>query len=344
MKKLFRNKTVLVFGGTGTIGTEIVRQVLKYNPKTVRIFSNDENSLWEKRLEFEQDYKILRFLLGDIRDFERVKRATEGVDIVFNASAVKHVPFCEYNPIEAVGVNIIGLENIIKACFEFDVDKLIHISTDKAINPSSVMGATKMICERLGISRELSKGNYKTKISCVRFGNVLGSRGSIIPLIKRQIENGNTVLLTDEKMTRFFMTVDQAVKLVLKTVEILGGGEIFVLKMPVIRIKDLIEIIIEEYSTKIGKDPKSIKIKVIGIRKGEKISEDLIAENEVSNCYKSDDMFVIYPFDYLNEIFFPSKIVKNICIVEENFSYNSKDIEPLSKKKVRTFLKHNKLI
>ena len=202
--EIFQNKIVLVLGGTGSIGTEIVSQLLKYHPKTIRILTNSENELWESKMKFHEYENKLRFLIGDIRNYERIKRATEKVDIIFNAAAIKHVPVSEYNPMEAINVNIHGLENVIKAAFECVVDKLIHISTDKAVNPTTVMGATKMLGERLCISRELAKGFNKTKISIVRFGNVLGSRGSIIPLIIQQIEERDSVTLTDEKMRRFF--------------------------------------------------------------------------------------------------------------------------------------------
>ena len=224
----FKNKIILVCGGTGSIGTEIVSQLLEYNPKTIRIFSNSENELWESSLRFKEHHDKLRFLLGDIRNFERIKRVIKDVDYVFNAAAIKHVPISEYNPLEAISVNINGLENIIEACFIYNVKHLLHISTDKAISPTSVMGATKMLSERLCISRELSKGSNITTISCVRFGNVLGSRGSIIPLIEQQIKSGNIVTLTDEKMNRFFMSITDAGKLVLKSMIQAKGGEIFV--------------------------------------------------------------------------------------------------------------------
>ncbi|MFX1495309.1 MAG: SDR family NAD(P)-dependent oxidoreductase, partial [Promethearchaeota archaeon] len=272
----FKDKIILVIGGTGTIGSEIVSQLLDMNPKTIRILSNSENELWETKLRFKDPAFKLRFLLGDIRDYERILRAANNVDYIFNAAAVKHVPISEYNPMEAINVNIHGLENIIEAAFKCNVEKFVHISTDKAVNPTTVMGATKMLGERLCISRELAKGTHKTQISIVRFGNVLGSRGSIIPLIKEQIKSGNYVTLTDEKMKRFFLSISQAVGLVLKAAVMAKGGEIFVLKMPSIFIKDLIEILIEEYAPKIGKDPDSIKVKIIGPRMGEKINEVLI--------------------------------------------------------------------
>jgi len=208
----FKDKMILILGGTGSIGSEIASQLLKFNPKAIRILSNSENELWEAKLRFKDSAHKLRFLLGDIRNFERIKRATENIDFIFNAAAVKHVHFSEYNPMEAINVNIHGLENVIEAAFQCDVEKLIHISTDKAVNPTTVMGASKMMGERICVSRELSKGNHKTIISCVRFGNVFGSRGSIIPLIKHQLNKGNVVTLTDENMKRFFLSISQAVE------------------------------------------------------------------------------------------------------------------------------------
>jgi len=344
--KFFKNKVILVFGGTGSIGSEIVSQLLKYDVKTIRIFSNSEDELWKSKLKFYDSLYKLRFLLGDIRNYERVYRATDNVDYVFNAAAIKHVPIAEYNPMEAINVNIHGLENIIEAAFSCGVNKLIHISTDKAVFPTTVMGATKMLGERLCISRELTKGTNKTIISCVRFGNVLGSRGSIIPLIKKQIESGNRVTLTDEKMRRFFISISQAVKLVLKATLSSQGGEIHVLKMPIVLIKDLIEVIIKEYSPKIGKDPNSIKIQKIGPRLGEKINEELVSQIEFSSCYETEDMYIVYPltdFGYSN-LRNLKKRNGNKVIVDYNFNYTTENATPLSKEEITTILKDIDLI
>lgn len=347
LESFFKNKIILICGGTGSIGSELVSQLLNYNPKTVRILSNSENELWETKLELIQHEEKLRFLLGDIRNYERIKRAAEDVDIIFNAAAIKHVPFSEYNPMEAINVNIHGLENIIEAAFKYNVEKLIHISTDKAVNPTTVMGATKMLSERLCISRALAKGQHLTKISCVRFGNVLGSRGSIIPLIKEQIKKGNKVTLTDKDMRRFFLSISQAVELVLKTAVISQGGEIFVLKMPVVLIQDLIDVIIEEFASKIGKDPSSIKIEIIGPRPGEKIHEKLISSIEFSTCYETEDMYCIYPFDYFgretisyNNVINGAKLIVN----KENFQYSTENALPLNKEDIRTLLKNHNLL
>ena len=339
--EFFKNKTVLVCGGTGSIGSEIVSQILKYNPLTIRILSNSENELWETRIRFKESIDKLRFLLGDIRDIERVKRASEDVDYIFNAAAIKHVPFSEYNPMEAVNVNIHGLENIIEAALVNNVKKIIHISTDKAVIPTTVMGATKMLGERLCLSRHLAKGKHITKISCVRFGNVLGSRGSIIPLIKEQIKKENSVTLTDEKMRRFFLTLSQAVQLVLKSAVIAQGGEISVPKMPTILIKDLINVIIEEYAPKIGKDPKSIKIKEIGSRLGEKINEELISPIEFSSCFETEDIYTIYPLvNFGQYIDFDEKRTNGTkVIVDKNFLYSTENATPLSKNEIKRIIK-----
>ncbi|MFX1384261.1 MAG: polysaccharide biosynthesis protein [Promethearchaeota archaeon] len=344
--EFFENKNILVCGGTGSIGSEIVCQLLKYNPHTIRIFSNSENELWETRFRFTDSIDKLRLLLGDIRDFERVKRAAVDIDYIFNAAAIKHVPISEYNPMEAINVNIHGLENIIEAAFTNNVKKLIHISTDKAVNPTTVMGATKMLGERLCILRNLTKGKHSTKISCVRFGNVLGTRGSVIPLIKEQIKNNNSVTLTDEKMRRFFLSISQAVQLVLKAAMISQGGEICVLKMPTIFIKDLIQVIIEEYAPKIGKDPKFIKIKKIGPRLGEKIEEELISPLEFSSCYETEDMYTIYPLvNFGQSIDFEVKNSNGTkVIVDNNFHYSTETSNPLKNEEIRSLLNELDLI
>jgi len=344
--EFFENKTILVCGGTGSIGSEIVSQILKYNPLTIRILSNSENELWETRLRFKESIDKLRFLLGDIRDIERVKRASEDVDYIFNAAAIKHVPFSEYNPMEAVNVNIHGLENIIEAAFANNVKKIIHISTDKAVIPTTVMGATKMLGERLCLSRHLAKGKHITKISCVRFGNVLGTRGSIIPLIKEQIKKENSVTLTDERMRRFFLSLSQAVQLVLKAAVIAQGGEISVLKMPTILIKDLINVIIEEYAPKIGKDPKSIKIKEIGSRLGEKINEELISPIEFSSCFETEDLYTIYPLVNVgHSIDYDEKRTNGTKVtIDENFHYSTENATPLSKNEIKRIIKDLNLL
>lgn len=337
----FKDKTIIVIGGTGSIGSEIVTQLLKYSPKTIRILSNSENEIWETKQRFKEDYETLRFLLGDIMNFERMKRAIAGADYVFNAAAIKHVPVGEYNPMETVNVNIHGLQNVLEASIFNKVKNLVHISTDKAVNPTTVMGATKMLGERICISRALAYGSHTTIISCVRFGNVLGSRGSIIPLIKTQIKRGNEVTLTDDKMQRFFLTISQAVKLVLKATVMAKGAEIYVLKMPTIVIKDLIEVIIEDYCPKIGKKPSDIKFNIIGPRFGEKLDEELISSIEFDSCFETKDMYVIYPVTYfeynirIGKYYNDQKKVE----VDKSFQYSTKVGKPLSKAEIRDLIK-----
>jgi len=344
--EFIENKTILVTGGTGTIGSEIVSQLLSWNPRTIRILSNSENELWEARNRFKESIDKLRFLLGDIRDYARIYRASTGVDYIFNAAAIKHVPFSEFNPMEAINVNIHGLENIIEAGLRNNVKKIIHISTDKAINPTTVMGATKMLGERLCTIRGLSKGKQKTVISCVRFGNVLGSRGSIIPLIKEQIKTGDSVTLTHENMRRFFMSIYQAVQLVLKAAVLAQDGAIFVLKMPTLLIKDMLEIIIEEYAPKIGKDPKLIQIQVVGPRPGEKIHEDLISPIEFSTCYETEDLYVVYPIVNIGSVIDYGKVIFEASKVdfETSFLHSTEKSIPLKKDEVRKLLNNNNLI
>jgi FlaA1/EpsC-like NDP-sugar epimerase len=294
MTNVFRDKNILVIGGSGSIGSEIVRKVLQYEPKVVRVLSNDENGLFNLEQEL-QTYSNLRFLVGDVRDKERLQRAVENIQLVFHAAALKHVPLCEYNPFEAAKTNVLGTQNVIEAAMEEGVEKLITISTDKAVSPINVMGATKLLAERLTISANYYKGFSKTAFSCVRFGNVLGSRGSALPLFRKQIENGGPVTLTDPNMTRFVMSISKAVELVFKAAKVAHGGEIFVLKMPALRIGELAEVMIEELAAQYGYRPEQIKVEIIGKRPGEKYDEELMTEEEAKYAYETQDMFVILP-------------------------------------------------
>jgi len=291
MADVFRDKNILVTGGVGSIGSEIIRKVLKYNPKAVRALDNNETGLFE--LEQELQSEKLRPLVGDVRDKERLRRAIEGADIVFHAAALKHVPLCEYNPFEAVKTNVHGTQNVIEVAMEEEIEKLITISTDKAVNPINVMGATKLLAERLTISANYYKGAKKTAFSCVRFGNVLDSRGSVVPLFKEQIGKGGPVTITDTDMSRFVMSIPKAVALVLKAAEMAQGGEIFIFKMPALRVSDLAEAMIEELASQYGYDPKAIKVEISGKRAGEKIYEELLTEDEAINSRETEDMFII---------------------------------------------------
>lgn len=286
-KNIFKNKKIIVTGGTGSIGSEIVRQLLKFNVAQVRIYSRDEYKQYELINELGKS-KRLRFLIGDIRDKERMDMAFNGVDICFHAAALKQVPMCEYNPFEAIKTNILGTQNVIDLAIKHNLEKVIAISTDKAVDPSSVMGASKLMMEKLITAAEYTKGKSNTKFAAVRFGNVLNSRGSVIPLWTEQIKKGGPITVTNPKMTRFFMDTSKAVNLVFKAAELMQGGEIFVLKMDKKNIMDLAKETIQKHAF-----DKKIPIKIIGIRRGEKLYEKLMTEEELENALETDKMLIL---------------------------------------------------
>ncbi len=326
LKEFYEGKTILVTGGAGSIGSEIVRTLLKFDPKVVRVLDINETGLYE--LEHELNSEKLRLFVGDIRDKDRLKRAIEGVDIVFHAAALKHVPVCEYNPFEAVKTNVVGTQNLIDVAIDENTEKFITISTDKAVNPTNVLGATKLLAERLTISANLYKGSRKTAFSCVRFGNVIGSRGSVLPVFMDQIQKGGPITVTDPQMTRFVMSISRAVELVLKAAKISKGGEIFIFKMPALRIIDLAEVVVNEFAKICGINPNGIKIEIVGKRPGEKLHEELLAEIESDQAYEIDDMIVVVPFGNVPPNSKKLKVKK----------YTSKDAKLLTKDEVREFL------
>lgn len=327
-KKTFKGKRILVTGGTGSIGSEIVRQLLKYDPKQIRIYSRDESKqfyLHHELSDNEKNKKVLRFLIGDIRDKERLDRAFNDIDIVFHAAALKHVPFCEYNPFEAVKTNINGTQNVLDLAIDHHIEKLIAISTDKAVYPTTVMGITKLMMERLVISAVNYSGHPEIKFSVVRFGNVINSRGSVVPLWNSQIKSGKPITVTDKSMERFFMSIEDAVNLVFMGTAIMLGSEIFVLKMPKINIHDLAKEVIKRHGS-------SHKIKIIGVREREKMDEKLFTEEEAKLITDLGPFNIIQPNkDILNE-----RIDKyNISSSFSNFK--PKDIfETLSKETTAT--------
>ena len=294
MKNMFEDKNILVTGGTGSIGSEIVRKVLQHEPRALRVFSNDENAQFSLQQELKS-YENVRFLVGDVRDKERLMMAAESVDFIFHAAALKHVPICEYNPFEAVKTNVLGTQNVIEVAMEVEVEKVITMSTDKAVNPINVMGGTKLLAERLTISANYYKGARRTAFSCVRFVNVLDSRGSVVPLFEEQIKKGGPLTITDPDMTRFVMSISMAAELVVKAAEIARGGEIFIFKMPALRIGDLAEVMIEELAPRYGYTPAKIQTKITGKRVGEKFDEELMTKEEAENAYEVEDMFVVRP-------------------------------------------------
>jgi UDP-N-acetylglucosamine 4,6-dehydratase (inverting) len=283
MKDIFGRKVILITGGTGSFGKKFTEIVLKeHNPKTIRIFSRGELKQWKMREQFNNNEK-LRFFIGDIRDKDRLYRAMNGVDIVIHAAALKQVPTCEYNPIEAVRTNIEGTANVIDAAIDTGVEKAMAISTDKAVHPVNLYGATKLVAEKLFIQANVYTGERKTKFSCVHYGNVVGSRGSIVPLFLEQKKNGR-ITITDKRMTRFWITLEQGVHFVIDCIRKMKGGEIFIPKIPSMKVVDLADTI----APKAKKD-------LIGIRPGEKINETLLTEEESRHAKEFDSFFVIEP-------------------------------------------------
>lgn len=291
-KRMYHNKKILVTGGTGTIGINLIKKLLEEDPQVIRIFSRDEYKQYEMSIALQEHASKLRFLIGDVRDQQRLMRAMEDIDYVFHLAAMKHVPFCEYNPFEAVQTNVIGTQNIIQAAVANGVQKVLFTSTDKAISPTNTYGATKLTAERLISAAEYQKGPKSTVFSSVRFGNVMGSRGSVIPLFKQQILDKQKITITDPDMLRYMMTPTQAIELIMKANEIAQGGEVFVLKMPTIRIGDLAEVLVEAVSKKYN-IKENVEIQSIGLRPGEKRFEELMTMDEQLIATETDEMFII---------------------------------------------------
>jgi len=295
MKTIFENKSILVTGGAGSIGSVIVEKLLnECNPDQVRVFDQDEEAMFGMSRKFNQKPSI-RLFMGDIRDKERVNWAMRDVDFVFHTAALKHVALSEYNPFEAVKTNVLGTENIVMAAIKNNVKKFINISTDKASIPFSTMGASKLLAERITAAANHYKGTSPTICASVRFGNVLASSGSVVPIFCDQILSGKAVTITDKRMIRYFMTINQAVELIFKATNIAKGGEVFILKMPALKIVDLAQVLIEEYAPLHNKKAQNIKIKEIGIRPGEKITEELVTPLESEYTLEMKEMYVIPP-------------------------------------------------
>jgi len=302
------DKVILITGGTGSFGKKFTEVALKeYNPMAIRIFSRGELKQFKMRQLFNNNPK-LRFFIGDVRDKERLWRAMKGVDIVVHAAALKQVPACEYNPIEAVKTNIDGAVNVIDTAIDRGVKKVMALSTDKAVHPVNLYGATKLVAEKLFIQANVYSGGKGTRFSVVRYGNVVGSRGSIVPVIKRQREEG-IITLTDERMTRYWITQSQAVHFILNRLQEMKGGEIFIPKLPSMRVVDLIDALAPDCEKKI-----------IGIRPGEKIHETLLSLEEARHSLEFKDYFLIEPeFSFWNQNGFNGEGSK----LPEGFEYTS---------------------
>lgn len=279
----WQDQVVLVTGGTGSFGKKFTEIMLKeFHPKKLIIYSRDELKQHEMRAA-GFDHPSLRYFIGDVRDRDRLHRALHGVDIVVHAAALKQVPACEYNPMEAIKTNIMGTSNVVEAALDAGVRKVMALSTDKAVNPVNLYGATKLAAEKLTVQSNAYAAGTATRYSCVRYGNVVGSRGSVVPIFLRQRQNGK-VTITDERMTRFWLSLEQGVRFVISCIEQMEGGEVFVPKIPSMRVIDLARAIAPQ-----------AEIEIIGIRPGEKLHEVLISEDEARHTVELERMFVVQP-------------------------------------------------
>lgn len=320
----FNGKRVLVTGGGGFIGGELVGAVLQRDADLVRVLENDEQSVFETRQRFSEHEDRLQFFFGDLRDAERVRMAMTDVDVVFHAGALKHVDLSEYNPFETVMTNVNGSQNLIRAAVVEGVESFTAISTDKASNPSSVMGATKFLMERLVVGANLFANG--TDFNCVRLGNVLGSSGSVVPIFLEQIRSGGPITVTDPEMTRFVLPVERAIELILDGHGRMAAGQVAVLKMPTFEVGDLAEALCEAYAPRFGHDPGDVDIEVTGKRPGERVHEKLISRDELELAHEFEDMFVIYPPMYVDRADVADEVTNDL-----DGEFASDDGQPLSK-------------
>ena len=327
--ELIKDKRILVTGGTGSIGRIIVKNLLKYQPRVIRILSRDTTKQIALQEELADSINI-RYILGDIRDSERILMACEDIDIIFHAAAFKYVPQGEYNPFETVQTNVIGTQNLITAALKTpSVSRFIMISTDKAVQPSSTVGASKLLAERLVCAAQYVQGSKSKVFTTVRFGNVLGTAGSVVPFFIKRIRQGDPLVVTHPDMTRFFMTINDAVQLVFAAVVHAQGGEIFVLKMPAVAIKDLAEVCVERYGD------KPVPVTYGAIRAGENITEALLNPAEIPNALETDTHFIIAPS--VNVPGFPAYHYPGARPLQSQ-AYHSDTVRRLSKEEIAALL------
>ncbi len=324
---MLNNKTILITGGTGSWGNELTKQILeKYNPKEIRIYSRGEHKQVQMKFKFSE-HKNVKYFIGDVRDKNRLLIIMRNVDYVFHLAALKHVPVCEENPWESVLTNIVGTRNVIECAIENQVKKVVDISTDKAVDPFNLYGVSKACGEKLITAANVESGN-STAFVCIRGGNVIGTNGSVIPLFKNQILKNNEVTITDENMSRFFLSLPDAIRLIFKATEDSVGGEVFVMKMPSANIIDIAHAMIEELGN------ETTRIRKIGIRPGEKLYEVLVSRYESPRCVESGDYFIILPQITLPKIEEHYKMHNKIHLDE----FNSKNTRLLIKEEIKNIL------
>ena len=325
---VFEGKKILITGGTGSLGNALTARLLNYDVDTIRIFSRNENKQVTMESKFNDDR--LRFLLGDVRDYPRLVRAMEDIDIVFHAAALKHVPVIEYNPFEAIKTNVIGSQNVIDACLKENVEKAVAIGTDKAVSPLNTYGATKLLMEKLFVtaSNYLKKERHQTKFFALRYGNVLGSSGSVIPKFVKQIKNKEKITITDPNMTRFSISMDEALDFILNATEIAKGSEIFIPKLRAYTIKDIKDVLFELL--------QKIDEENIGIREGEKLNEILINSDEIRYTWEYENMYMLLNPSVQKHISldeFPNK--NRVTNMDD---YNSGSVEKIPKDEMKKII------
>ena len=334
---MFKDKTILITGGTGSLGQALTKRLLEMDAHAIRIFSRNEN----KQIEMETNIKDarIRFFIGDIRDLQRLTRATEDVDLVFHAAALKHVPKIEYNPFEAIKTNVVGSQNVIDACLTNDVEKVVCVGTDKAVSPLNTYGATKLLMEKLFVAAKnyLNPEKHRTVFLAVRYGNVLGSSGSVIPKFIEQIKTNKPVTITDPKMTRFSITMDEALDFIFNATKIGKGSEVFVPKLRAYNIVD-----VKNALTELLSDTGE---KIIGIRTGEKLHETLINEDEIRYSWEFKNMYMIA--NPLYSLFTDKNIKESyqgIKKIEDIQKYSSNVVEKIPVKNLKTIIKNAGLL
>ena len=323
---MFKNKVLMITGGTGSFGNAVLKHFLNSDLKEIRIFSRDEKKQEDMRIEYKNDR--LNFIIGNVRDFDSINNAMLGVDYVFHAAALKQVPACEYNPMEAVKTNIDGAMNIVDAALDCGVKRVVALSTDKAVNPINLYGGTKLVSDKLFIAANAYAGSKDVCFSIVRYGNVAGSRGSVIPFFRNIVENGGTELpITDYRMTRFWISLEEGIQLVIKALSEAKGGETFISKIPSFKITDLAQAILP-----------GCKMPEVGIREGEKLHEVMVTREDSMNTYEYEKHFIVYPhMDWWNE----AKIQPGGKKIEQGFEYSSgTNTEWLSVEQISELLKN----
>lgn len=329
---MFDGKKILITGGTGSLGTALTKKLLQTNVDTIRIFSRDELKQVQMSLSINDDR--LRFLIGDVRDKNRLSRALKDIDIVIHAAALKQVPVIEYNPFESVKTNVYGSQNLIESCLDNGIEKALAVGTDKAVSPFNTYGATKFLMERLFISANYYKGNDDINFQCVRYGNVLGSRGSLVPTLVNQIKSGKKVTITDPNMTRFNITMDDALELIFRALRDGTGGEVFIPKLKAYKIADMRDAIKELLNSNCDTEK-------IPVRPGEKYHESLISTNEIRNSYETKDDYLLFESETQNHNLDLLENVKKSNLSQE---YSSDKVDLLTIDELKSILTQSGLI